>query len=90
MIKSRRGEGSRGRVRSGRVAGYAADLGDVFQGAGVGGLDDELLAEGAEASFRARCHSEFAKALMSRQSSSDNIVSSKKTLKNVGKRWHKC
>ena len=40
-------------VRSCRVACYAADLGDVFEGAGVGGFDDELLAEGSEAGFGA-------------------------------------
>lgn len=40
-----------GDVRSCRVACYAADFGDVFKGAGVGGLDDELLAEGLEAGF---------------------------------------
>ena len=59
-INSRRGEESweeeGGRIRSCRVAGYAADLGDVFEGTGVGGLDDELLAEGAEAGFGAGCH----------------------------------
>ena len=45
-----------GRVRSCGVPRYAADLGDVFEGAGVGGLDDELLAEGSEAGFGAGCH----------------------------------
>ncbi len=37
--------------RATRVGRYAADLGDVLEGAGVGGGDDELLAEGLEAAF---------------------------------------
>lgn len=40
-----------GDVRSRGVPRYAADFGYVFEGAGVGGLDDELLAEGLEAGF---------------------------------------
>ena len=43
-------------VRSDRVPRYAADLWYVFKGAGVGGLDDELLAEGLEAAFGDGCH----------------------------------
>lgn len=45
-----------GNVRSGRVPRYAAYLWYVFKGAGVGGLDDKLLAEGLEAGFGDGCH----------------------------------
>ena len=80
-----------GRVRSCRVARYAADLGDVFEGAGVGGLDDELLAEGSEAGSGARCHAGICEGFdepsvfigwhCCRRGGGD------KTLGDVGKRW---
>lgn len=45
-----------GDARASRVPRYAAYFGYVFEGAGVGGLDDELLAEGMEALFGDGCH----------------------------------
>lgn len=38
-------------IRASRVPRYAAYFGYVFKGAGVGRLDDELLAEGLQAQF---------------------------------------
>jgi hypothetical protein len=43
--------GKRGDGRAAGVRRYAADLGDVLEGAGVGCGDDELLAEGLDAAF---------------------------------------
>ena len=38
-------------IRSSRIRCDSSDLGDVLEGAGVGGLDDELLTEHLEALF---------------------------------------
>ena len=45
-----------GSVRSGRVPRYSAYFWYAFKGAGVGGFDDELFAEGLEAVLGDRRH----------------------------------
>ena len=41
-----------------RVASYARDFGDVFEGSGVGWFDGELLAQLLETFLGGRCHAQ--------------------------------
>lgn len=51
-----RKEGERDDGRATGVGRYTADLGYVLEGAGVGGGDEQLFAQGLEAAFGGGCH----------------------------------